>query len=74
MSKYYYENVLANENITAKTNVAWVADITKIDLDHHKKLYIFLCVDVHSNIIIANTLSQSVITSHVSGILYRSVF
>jgi len=30
MRKYYYENVLANENITAKTNIAWVADITEI--------------------------------------------
>jgi hypothetical protein len=28
MRKYYYENVLANENITTKTNIAWVADIT----------------------------------------------
>ena len=27
MKKYYYENTLANENITAKTNVVWVADI-----------------------------------------------
>ena len=26
MSKYYYENVLANQNITAKANIAWVAD------------------------------------------------
>lgn len=63
MNKYYYENVLANENITAKTNVAWVADITEIELDQQKKLYVFLCVDVHSNIVIA-TISQSIITSH----------
>ena len=40
MKKYYYENVLANENITAKTNVAWVGDITNIELDQHKKLYV----------------------------------
>lgn len=33
MRKYYYENVLANETI------AWVADITEIELDQHKKLY-----------------------------------
>jgi integrase len=64
MNKYYYENVLANENITAKTNVTWVADITEIELDQQKKLYVFLCVDVHSNIIIANTISRSIITSH----------
>ena len=33
MKKYYYENVLANENITAKTNVVWMSDITEIGLD-----------------------------------------
>ena len=64
MGKYYYENVLANENITAKTNVAWVADITENELDQQKKLYVFLCVDVHSNIVIANTISRSIVTSH----------
>ena len=25
--KYYYENLVANQNIIAKTNVAWIADI-----------------------------------------------
>jgi predicted transcriptional regulator len=30
--KYYYENILANENITAKTNISWVADITEVEL------------------------------------------
>lgn len=64
MVEYYYENVLVNEKITAKTNVAWVADITEIELDQNKKLHVFLCVDVHSNIIIANTISRSVITYH----------
>ena len=63
MKKYYYENVLANENITAKTNIAWVADITEIELYQHKKLYVFLCVDVHSNVIIANSISRKTITS-----------
>ena len=52
MGKYYYENLLANQNITAKSNIAWVADITEIGLDKQKKLYIFLCVDIHSNNII----------------------
>lgn len=47
--KYYYENVLANENITVKTNISWVADITEIELDKQKKLHVFLCVDIHSN-------------------------
>jgi hypothetical protein len=31
MRKYYYENVLSNENITAKTNIAWVADIVLLN-------------------------------------------
>ena len=30
--KYYYENLLANQNVTAKTNIAWVADITTLKL------------------------------------------
>ena len=63
MRKYYYENLLANENITAKTNIAWVSDITEIELDKQKKLYIFLCVDVHSNNIIASSISGKTITS-----------
>ena len=63
MKKYYYENVLANENITAKTNIAWVADITEIELYQHKKLHVFLCVDVHSNVVIANSISRKTITS-----------
>ena len=63
MKKYYYENVLANENITAKTNIAWVADVTKIELYQYKKLYVFLCVDVHSNVIIASSISRKTITS-----------
>lgn len=65
MKKYYYENVLANENITAKTNIAWVADITEIELDKYKKLYVFLCVDIiHSNNIIASNISRKTITSN----------
>jgi integrase len=64
MRKYYYENVLANENITAKTNVAWVADITEIKLDKQKKLHIFLCVDIHSNNIIASSISRKTVTSN----------
>lgn len=62
-TKQFYENVLANENITAKTNIAWVANITEIELYQHKKLYVFLCVDVHSNVIIANSISRKTITS-----------
>ncbi len=63
MGKYYYENVLANQNITAKENIAWVADITEIGLDKQKKLYIFLCVDIHSNNIITSNISRKILTS-----------
>ena len=27
-----YENLLANQNITAKTNIAWVANITTLKI------------------------------------------
>ena len=64
MRQYYYENLLANENITAKTNIAWVADITEIELDKQKKFYVFLCVDIHSNNIIAISSSRKIITSN----------
>ena len=47
--KFYYENLLANQNKTAKTNVTWVADITEVELNQNKKLYIFLCIDIHTN-------------------------
>lgn len=63
MKKSYYENGLANENVTAKTNIAWVADITEIELYQHKKFYVFLCVDINSNVIIANSISRKTITS-----------
>ena len=29
--KYYYENLLSNQNITATNNIIWVGDITKIE-------------------------------------------
>ena len=37
--KFYYENELANHNETAKTNVAWVCDITEIELEQNKKRF-----------------------------------
>ena len=61
---FYYENVLASQNITAKSNVAWAADITEVDLNKQRKLYIFLCIDVHTNIVIAQTISRKTIKSH----------
>ena len=59
--KFYYENVLANQNITAKTNVAWVADITKLELYRGQKAYVFICNDIHTNVIVASIISKKVI-------------
>jgi hypothetical protein len=41
MKKYYYENVLENQNYVAKPNSVWVADITSFELDENKKVYVF---------------------------------
>lgn len=51
MVKYHYPNILFNQNKTAKPNIAWVADITSFD--SVKKYYVFLCIDVHTNRIVA---------------------
>lgn len=63
MVKYYYENLLANQNLTAKTNVAWVADITTLKLFREQKVYVFICVDIYTNYIVASTISRKMITS-----------
>lgn len=36
MAKFYYENSLASQNITAKPKLVWAADITTIDLNFKK--------------------------------------
>jgi len=62
MIKYYYENVLASQNITAKPNLVWVADITTLRvLD--KKFYTFLCTDVHTNSVVAHLIRSNSIDS-----------
>lgn len=61
--KYYQENLLANQNVTAKTNIAWVADITTLKLIKDRKVYVFLCIDIHTNCIVCTIISSSVITS-----------
>jgi len=61
--KFYYENILANQNETAKNNVAWVADFTTLELSRDQKIYVFLCIDIHTNLVIANTISKKVITA-----------
>ena len=63
MVKYYYENVLSNQNLTAKTNIAWVADITTLRLFRDQKAYVFLCIDIHTNYIVASLISRRMITT-----------
>lgn len=61
--KYYYENILSNQNKTAKTNVVWSADITTLELFMEQQAHVFLCVDIHTNTLIAHTTSQKVINA-----------
>lgn len=61
--KIYYPNLVANQNFTPKPNIVWVSDITEIELEENKKFYVFLCVDIHANKIIAHTSSQKIIRS-----------
>lgn len=63
--KYIYSNAHSNENQTAKNNVVWTADITSVKLNPNgkEKLFIFLCMDIHTNTIIAYTTSTKTITS-----------
>jgi integrase/transposase InsO family protein len=61
--KYYYSNLVANQNETAKANIVWAADITEIELNTNKKVYIFICLDIHTNKIIAQTTSQKTMTT-----------
>lgn len=63
MNKIYYSNLLGNQNQTAKDNIVWVSDITEIELNENKKFYIYLCIDIHTNKIIAHTTSERVIKS-----------
>lgn len=63
MIKYYYENLLSNQNLTATTNIAWVADITTLRLFRDQKAYVFLCIDIHTNYIVAALISKQPITA-----------
>ena len=64
MEKYYYENVLANQNYVAKPNSVWVADITSFELDENKKVYAFFCIDIFSNKILVSIFKTKTITSN----------
>ena len=61
MVKYYYENVLSNQNLTATTNITWVIDITTLRLFRGQKAYVFLCIDIHPNYVLASLISTRVI-------------
>jgi len=56
--KYYYSNQLANQNITAKTNLVW-----EFLLINNKKIYVFLCIDIHTNYVVNFTVSGKQITT-----------
>lgn len=38
--KFYYQNLLFNQNVTAKPNIVWSEDITSLELNHNQKLYV----------------------------------
>lgn len=62
--RYFQRNLLLNQNITAKNNVVWVADITEIKLLNRKKLYVFLCLDIHTNTVLTYVISTKVLNAH----------
>ena len=63
MIKYYYDNKLSNQNITAKPNIVWVADCTSLNLGIFPSMNLFLCLDIYTNTIISNKFSRNSITS-----------
>jgi len=63
MVKYYYENLLSNQNLIATTNIAWVADITTLMLFRDQKAYVLLCIDIYTNYIVVALISKQPITA-----------
>lgn len=63
--KYYYGNLLANQNITAKTDIVWASDFTTLQVpgEDEKTLNILLCIDLHTNYILSYTTSLKKIKS-----------
>lgn len=62
MTKYIYENHLANQNETAAPDLVWVADFTTIT-PAFSRLHIFLCIDIHTNKVIAYKISAQTMTA-----------
>lgn len=74
MVKYYYENKLSNQNITAKPNIVWAGDCTLLDLGVFPNINLFLCVDIYTNTIIAHKFSKNSIESkQIVHVLKRSL-
>ncbi len=73
MVKYYYENVLASQNITAKPNLVWVADITTLRI-LDRRFYVFLCNDVHTNKVVAHLIrSTSIDSKAIVNVLAKAI-
>ena len=64
MTKYYYENILANQNYVAKPNLAWAADFTSFDFVNGRKIHVFICIDVFSNKIVVSLFRTKQFTSY----------
>ena len=63
MVKYYYENKLSNQNLTAKPNLVWAADCTLLDTGKALKLHLFVCIDIHTNFIVGYKTSKKAFNS-----------
>ena len=63
MIQNYYLNKLANENYVARPDSVWVADITEFELKKGKKVYVFFCLDIFSNVVITSVFRRRAITS-----------
>ena len=64
MKKYYYENILSNQNYIAKPNTAWSADFTSFELVKGRKIYVFICIDLFTNKIIVSLFRTKQFTSY----------
>ena len=64
MVKYYYENILAQQNYVVKLNVAWAADFTSFELSNGRKIYVFICIDIFTNKIIVSLFRTKQFTSY----------
>ena len=64
MKKYYYENILSNQNYIAKPNTVWSADFTSFELVKGRKIYVFICIDLFTNKIIVSLFRTKQFTSY----------